>query len=118
MLCPIYINCSDTKLHSCCKFEYSIQKMVKLKERDKKINSEESNKSKYHPDVGEANSAFANEEINERKYSTRLACSESTKKLIMEDCIEDFLSHHPELSGINVTQNMILRQIAEYYLKH
>ena len=78
--------------------------MVKGKE-EKKDSSE---KSEYHN----------HEEINERKYSTRLACSESTKKLIMEDCIKDFLSHHPELSGINVTQNMILRQIAEYYLKH
>lgn len=79
--------------------------MVKGKE-GKEVGS--SDKSEYHN----------HEELNERKYSTRLACSESTKKLIMEDCIQDFLSHHPELSGINVTQNMILRQIAEYYLKH
>ena len=81
------------------------EKMVKGKE-GKEVES--SDKSEYHN----------HEEINERKYSTRLACSESTKKLIMKDCIEDFLSHHPELSGINVTQNMILRQIAEYYLNH
>ncbi len=79
--------------------------MVKGEEKGKEINSD---KSEYHN----------NEEINERKYTARLACSESTKKLILNDCIEDFLSHHPELSGINVTQNMILRQIAEYYLKH
>ena len=79
--------------------------MVKSKEGEKGDNN---TKSEYHN----------NEEANERKYSTRLACSESTKKLIVKDCIEDFLSHHPELSGINVTQNMILRQIAEYYLNH
>lgn len=88
-----------------------------VKEKDTKaVGSSE--KSEYHRDVSVAHDTFGHEEINERKYSTRLACSESTKKLIMGDCIKDFLSHHPELSGINVTQNMILRQIAEYYLKH
>lgn len=72
------------------------------------VNSKKSNKSEYHN----------NEEPHERKYSTRLSCSESTKKLIINDCVEEFIAHHPELRGINVTHNMILRQIAEYYLNH
>ncbi len=81
--------------------------MVKSKEGKKEEDSKDT-KSEYHN----------NEEVNERKYSTRLACSESTKKLIMEECAEEFLAHHPELRGINITQNMMLRQIAEYYLNH
>ena len=57
------------------------------------------------------------EAINEKKYSEKLSCSASTKNLIIEKCVCEFLEHHPELRGIKVTQNMILRQIAEFYLK-
>jgi len=58
-----------------------------------------------------------NEEISEKKYIEKLSCSKSTKKLIMQDCIKEFLRHHPELKGMNITQNIILRNMAEFYLK-
>lgn len=105
--------------------------MAKQEEDKKEVNSKKSNKSEYTRESAKANSRYIpgnpkeispvyhnNEEPHERKYSTRLSCSESTKKLIIDDCVEEFIAHHPELRGINVTHNMILRQIAEYYLNH
>ncbi len=59
----------------------------------------------------------SNNDPVEKRYSEKLTCSKSTKKLITDDCIEEFLKHHPELHGSNVTQNMILTQIANFYLK-
>lgn len=61
---------------------------------------------------------FVPENINEKKYTEKLSCSKSTKELILNECIKEFLAHHPEMKGANVTHNMILRQIAEFYLKH
>lgn len=60
---------------------------------------------------------FGNEQVNEKHYTERLACSKSTKNLIIDDCSKLFLEAHPELRGMTITQNFILRKIAEFYLK-
>ena len=57
------------------------------------------------------------ETSNEKTYSVKLTVSESTKKLINEDCKEEFIKHHPELKGMKITENFIVRQIADFYLK-
>lgn len=57
------------------------------------------------------------EESNEKTYSVKLTVSKSTKELIIEDCKEEFLKHHPELEGMKITENFIIRQIADFYLK-
>jgi len=59
-----------------------------------------------------------NNNINERNYTEQLRCSKSTKKLLMENCIAELIIHHPELKGMNITQNMILRNVIDYYLKN
>ena len=50
----------------------------------------------------------------EKKIRVKLTVSPETKKLVM-DCVPDFLHHHPELDGINVTENMIVKQLALFY---
>lgn len=57
------------------------------------------------------------EEPHEKTYSVKLTVSESTKKLITEDCKNEFLKHHPELQGMKITENFIIRQLADFYLK-
>ena len=57
------------------------------------------------------------EEPNEKTYSVKLTVSESTKKLVNTECREEFLKHHPEIKGMKITENFIVRQIADFYLK-
>ena len=56
------------------------------------------------------------EESNAKTYSVKLTVSESTKKLILDECKEEFLKHHPEIKGMKITENFIVRQIADFYL--
>jgi hypothetical protein len=56
--------------------------------------------------------------MGEKTYTEHLVCSKTTKKLILNDCVEEFLEHHPEFKGYNITQDFILRKIVEYYLEH
>ncbi len=51
-------------------------------------------------------------------WKSRLTISRSTKELIMVKCKDEFLKHHPEMSGINITENFMAVQIAEYYLNN
>jgi len=48
----------------------------------------------------------------EKGYQEKLSCSKETKKLIINDCVEIYISYHPNLEGSNITQNHILKQIA------
>lgn len=50
------------------------------------------------------------------KFSERLACTKETKDLIMNDCVKEFIKNNPELDGVYVTHEMILKRIAKYYL--
>lgn len=54
---------------------------------------------------------------SESKYSSRLTVSDSTKNLICNRCKTEFLTHHPEFVGMKITENFIVRQIAEHYLR-
>ena len=37
--------------------------------------------------------------------------------IIMQDCIREFIDHHPEFEGMKITQSFILRKLAAFYLK-
>ncbi len=54
---------------------------------------------------------------NEKGYRQHMVCSPTTKSLIVENCVEEYLKHHPEMKGFTVTHEHILRQLAEFYLK-
>lgn len=54
---------------------------------------------------------------SEKSYSAKLTVSKSTKELIVNSCKKEFLNHHPELEGMKITENLIVRQIAEFYLR-
>jgi hypothetical protein len=45
-----------------------------------------------------------------------LTCSKETKKLIMEECKEEFLKYNPQFDGVLITQEFILKRIALSYL--
>ena len=49
-------------------------------------------------------------------YTKKLCCSQEVFDAITVDCIGEFKKHHPELEGVNVTQNMILVQLKNFYL--
>lgn len=47
---------------------------------------------------------------------TKFNCHNNTKELIMNDCKESFLKHHPEMKGIHLSENFILYKLAMFYL--
>ena len=55
--------------------------------------------------------------LKDKSYTEHLTCSKETKKLIMGNCIQDFLEHHPEFENMNITSGFILAKMAEFYLK-
>lgn len=57
-------------------------------------------------------------EVKKRNYSARLCCSRETKKMLLNECVQEFLSHHKDLEGMYITHDFILRKLIEYYLKH
>ena len=59
---------------------------------------------------------MSNNQVDKKGYKDRLSCSYSVKKLIMEDCVQEFLEHHPEFEGMNITHNFMLLRLAKYYL--
>ncbi len=50
----------------------------------------------------------------EKKSRVKLTVSPETKDLVM-NCIPIFLKYHPEMEGMNITENFIVKQIALYY---
>jgi len=54
-------------------------------------------------------------EGDKKGYKYHLTCSEYTKSLIRNDCVEEFLNHHPEFNEVNITDNFILKKIGEFY---
>lgn len=53
----------------------------------------------------------------DRHYTTHLTCSKKTANLIMNECIKEFLIHHPDFEGMRISQGFILKQVAEHYLR-
>lgn len=62
-------------------------------------------------------STISTEILEDKNYSEKMTCSVKTKKLIMLDCKQEFLYHHPELKGTKITQGQMLLQLAIFYLK-
>ncbi len=60
---------------------------------------------------------IVNINVNEKGYKRKLSCSQRVFNLITIQCIKEYLKHHPEMRGANITQNHILSQISEHYLK-
>ena len=54
---------------------------------------------------------------NDRNYVVHLTCSKKTSKLIMDDCIKEFLTHHPDFEGVKISQGFILKEISQHYLR-
>ena len=54
--------------------------------------------------------------VKEKGYTERLSVSKTTKKKVLDECTQEFLQHHPELEGSNITANQIVLKIAKYYL--
>ena len=42
----------------------------------------------------------------------------STFKMIIDECIEEFRKHHPELEHMEITQDKIIYEIGKFYLTH
>lgn len=56
--------------------------------------------------------------MKETNYSERLCCSPEVKKRIMIKCKQEFLKHHPEMIGLNLTENFMLDKISVYYMEN
>ena len=51
-----------------------------------------------------------------KRYTERMCCSKKTRDLIMGECVKEFIENNPEFKDVQVTQEMILKRLAEYYL--
>ena len=54
--------------------------------------------------------------MSNRNYTDFLKCSKETKDQIMNDCVAEYLKHHPEHDGLKITQGFMLKRLSEYYL--
>ena len=50
----------------------------------------------------------------EKKSRVKMTGSPETKDLVIS-CIPEFLNHHPEMDGMKITENMIIKQLALFY---
>jgi len=48
----------------------------------------------------------------------QIVVSKETFDLIMEDCREEYIKHHPELEGGFISHNQLMIQIAKFYLRN
>ena len=53
----------------------------------------------------------------DNKCRVKITVSRESKKLMMNEGIKEFLNHHPEMKGFNITEAFIFRQIVEHYLR-
>ena len=51
------------------------------------------------------------------KNYTKLSVDITTKKLVMTDCKKQFLKKHPEMLGLNITEDFMIKQLALDYLE-
>ena len=56
------------------------------------------------------------DEVNGKHYKIHLTCSKKTADMIIQDCVREFVEHHPEFEGMKISQGFILKKIAEHYL--
>lgn len=50
------------------------------------------------------------------KAFVHLVCSAETKSLIINECVAEFKKYNPDFEFAQITNEMILRRIALYYL--
>lgn len=55
---------------------------------------------------------------NNHRVKRHLVCSDEVFKSIVEDCMREYIKHHPEMEGAKISQNHILKQISNYYLQN
>tara|TARA_R100001530_G_scaffold129397_1_gene99697 strand:- start:1194 stop:1409 length:216 start_codon:yes stop_codon:yes gene_type:complete len=51
------------------------------------------------------------------KCRVKLTVTPETKSMLKNECIEEFMIHHPELKGMNITEEFMVRQVIEHYLR-
>jgi len=54
---------------------------------------------------------------NLHRIKRHLVCDDETYQMITVDCRREYLKHHPEMLGSNITQKHILHQLAKFYLE-
>lgn len=57
---------------------------------------------------------ISNDASQKHLNNVHLSVHPDTKKAVM-NCIPEFLEHHPELRGMKITENFIVKQIADFY---
>jgi hypothetical protein len=43
--------------------------------------------------------------------------SDELNDKLMRQCVDEFLSHHPEFKGYRITRTFMLQKIVDYYLE-
>lgn len=46
-----------------------------------------------------------------------LAVKLETHDLVMKNCLKEFLKENPKFVGMKISQNYLIKRIAEFYLK-
>lgn len=46
----------------------------------------------------------------------KLWCKTETKKRILKDCLEEYYRVNPQMQDVKITQDKLLKEIANYYL--
>lgn len=55
---------------------------------------------------------------NSQRLNKHLLVNSEVHNMITVECVDEYLKNHPEMKGAKISQNHILRQIAQYYIKH
>ena len=53
---------------------------------------------------------------NDRSYSCRIVCSSLVKHYFDNQILEEYKQRHPDLEGVKVTHEMIMRDMTKKYL--
>ena len=48
----------------------------------------------------------------------KITIRKDTKKRLCQECVDEYLKHHPEMRHVKITQDKILYEVCEYYIKH
>lgn len=56
-------------------------------------------------------------DLEERGYSRRLCCSKETYDMIVNGCRKRIYKETPELDGMKLSQNYILKRVARWFLR-
>lgn len=50
------------------------------------------------------------------KKHAHLVVHQDTKDILLKDCVEEYLYHHPEMDGVFISHDYILKKVVDYYL--